>query len=131
MNRFRKWISCLVMLAFVITTMPSLSHAAMPHGNAAASTDQTAAATHEDCAGHEGKAQDALKTADKSAPKGDNECCGKTCKCVNSSCSSAAKIMGQHGNGFLPSQTQRAAFAFEEQILDSGIVSRLKRPPRA
>ena len=133
MDKLRKWISCLVMLAFVLTTMPSLSHAAMPHDNAVAvgMSDQAAVAPHEDCAGHEAQAPDAQKAADQEAPKSDGKCCDKICKCTNSSCNGAAKIMGQHGNAFTPSAALRTAFAFEEQTLDSGIVSRLKRPPRA
>lgn len=132
MNRFRKWISCLVMLAFVVTTMPSIAHAAMPHGTAtvAGSSDQSAAAPHPDCAGHEGQAQNTQKAADQNAPQGKDDCCDKTCKCLNSSCNSATKILGQNSYGISPLSMRSATFAFEEQSLDSGIVSRLKRPPR-
>ena len=57
------------MMAFVVTTIPSISHAAMSHdggSTAAVKSEQASAPTHEDCAGHGGQKQDVQKTAELS-----------------------------------------------------------------
>jgi hypothetical protein len=128
----RKWISFIVILAFVVTTIPSISHAAMSHDSGATvvKSEQVNAPTHEDCAGHDGQKQDVQKTAEKKSS--DKPCCdGKTCKCIGSSCNGSAKVFGSNSFGLTSPRAVKAPFSFEETIAISDFYSRIKRPPRA
>lgn len=132
--RMRKWIGMIVMMAFVVTTIPSISHAAMSHddgGTAAVKSEQASAPTHEDCAGHGGQKQDVQKTAEKKDSSGKPCCDGKTCKCIGSSCNGSVKIFGSNNFGFTSPRAVKAPFSFEQRIAISDFYSRIKRPPRA
>ena len=131
--RMRKWISFVVMLAFVVTTIPSISHAAMSHdsGNVAVKSKQTSAPTHEDCAGHDGQKQDVQKNVEKKDSSEKSCCDGKTCKCIGSSCNGSVKIFGSNNFSFNSPLSVKALFSIEERTADSDFYSRIKRPPRA
>lgn len=133
MNMVRKWISFLVILAFVVTTIPSISHAAMSHdgGTTIEKSEQASAPSHEGCAGHDGQKQDAQKTVEKKDSSGKPCCDGKTCKCIGSSCNSPAKIFGSNSFGLTSPIAVKAPFSFEGTIAVSDFYSRIKRPPRA
>lgn len=132
--RIQKWISIIVMMAFVVTTIPSISHAAMPHddgGMLAVKSEQASPPVHEGCAGHDGQKQDTQKTVEKK-DSSENSCCdGKTCKCIDSSCNGSVKIFGSNSFGFTSPRSAKAQFSIEERTADSDFYSRIKRPPRA
>jgi hypothetical protein len=134
-----KWkiaINVLVVLAFVLGTMPSISHASMNHimepvvaaAESAAVSDQ---ATHEDCHGHGEQKQDVQKTAAKKETSDKSSHCEGKCKCVSNSCSGYAKIFGMGNVGLAFPRTTKAPFSIEQQIVVSDLHSRIKRPPRA
>lgn len=133
MGIIKKWISCIVVLAFVVTTIPSISHAAMSHdsGNFAVKSEQTSALTHEGCAGHDGQKQDVQKTVEKKDISEKSCCDGKTCKCIGSSCNGSVKVFGSNNFGFTSPRSVKALFSIEERTADSDFYSRIKRPPRA
>lgn len=123
----------IVMMAFVVTTIPSISHAAMSHdsGTVTVKSEQVSAPTHEGCAGHDGQKQDVQKTAEKKDSSSKSCCDGKTCKCIGSSCNGSVKIFGSNNFGFTSPRAVKAPFSFEQQIAISDFYSRIKRPPRA
>lgn len=131
--RMRKWISIIVMMVFVVTTIPSISHAAMSHdsGNVAVKSEQTSGLTHEGCAGHDGQKQDVQKTVEKKDSSEKSCCDGKACKCIGSSCNGSVKIFGSNNFGFTSPRAVKAPFTFEQRITISDFYSRIKRPPRA
>lgn len=131
--RMRKWISMIVMMAFVVTTIPSISHAVMSHDGGASivKSEQASAPAHEDCVGHGGQKQDVQKTAEKKASSGKPCCDGKTCKCIGNSCNGSAKVFGSNSFGLTSPRAVKAPFSFEETITVSDFYSRIKRPPRA
>ena len=123
----------IVMMAFVVTTIPSISHAAMSHdgGATVVKLEQASAPTHENCSGHDGQKQDVQKTAEKK-DSSDKPCCdGKTCKCVGSSCNGSVKIFGSNNFGLTSPRAVKAPFSFEQRVAVSDFYSRIKRPPRA
>jgi hypothetical protein len=134
-----KWkiaINVLVVLAFVLGTMPSISHASMNHimepvvaaADSVAVSDQTA---HEDCPGHGEQKQDVQKTSSKKETSDKTSHCEGKCKCVSNSCGGYAKIFGAVDVGLSFPRTVKAPFSFEQQIVISDLHSRIKRPPRA
>jgi hypothetical protein len=129
----RKWISFIVILAFVVTTIPSISHAAMSHdsGTTVVKSEQVNAPTHEDCHGHGEQKQDVQKTAEKKDSSSKHCCDGKTCKCIGSSCNGSAKVFGSNSFGLTSPRAVKAPFSFEETVAVSDFYSRIKRPPRA
>lgn len=132
MNMVRKWISFLVILAFVVTTLPSISHAAMSHdsGTSVVKSEQASAPSHEGCAGHDGQKQDAKKIATKKDSSGKPCCDGKTCKCIGNSCNGPTKIFGSNSFDLISPLAVKALFSFEEKVAFSDFYSRIKRPPR-
>ena len=134
----RKWISMIVMVAFVGTTMPSAAHAAMSHDGDThsakvenVSTEQAKAPAHEGCPGHDESASKTSAKSEKTADKKSKSCCdGLTCKCVGNSCNGPVKILGSSNFGFFSPLAVKAPFSFEERIADSDHFSRIKRPPR-
>lgn len=132
MGMIKKWISCLVVLAFVVTAIPSISHAAMSHdgGATVVKLEQASAQTHENCAGHDGQKQDVQKTAEKK-DSSEKPCCdGKTCECVGSSCNGSVQIFGSNNFGLTSPRVVKAPFSFEQRVSVSDFYSRIKRPPR-
>lgn len=130
---FRKWISFVVVLAFVATTMPSISHAAMSHdgGNVAVKSEQASAPLHEGCAGHDGPKQDMQKTVENKDGSGKSCCDGKICKCIGSSCNGSVKVFGSNNFVFTSPRSVKVLFSIEKRTADSDFYSLIKRPPRA
>lgn len=133
----RKWISLVVILAFVATTMPSISHATISNdaGTTAVKSVQKDAPPHEGCHGHGGKKQNSQKveddTADEENTSGKPCCNGKICKCIGNSCNGSVKVFGSLNLGFTSPCAAKAMFSFEETIALSDFYSRIKRPPRS
>lgn len=124
----------IVIMAFVVTTIPAISHAAMPHdegGSVAAKSEQANAPAHEGCAGHADQKQDVQKTAEKKDSSGKSCCDGKACKCIGSACNGSVKVFGSNNFGFTSPRSVKAPFSFEQRVAISDFYSRIKRPPRA
>lgn len=124
----------IVMVAFIVTTMPAVSRAAIPHedtNTVAVKSEQASAPAHEGCAGHEGQKQDVQKTAEKKDSSGKSCCDGKACKCIGSSCNGFVNIFGSNHFGFTSPRSVKALFPGEERTADSDFYTRIKRPPRA
>lgn len=132
----RTWISLVMILAFVVTTIPSASFAVILHDNAKVTvkTEKKSASSHEGCHGHGDKKQNPKKTIDDDADEEDTPgkpCCdGKNCKCVGNACHATAKVFGLNSFGFISPRAAKAAFSSEEEIAISNFYSRIKRPPR-
>ncbi len=119
----------LAMLAFVVTTtVPSLSHATMPHSAPVEQDEQTTEG--HDCHKH-GAAKTSEKTVQNDKDSSD-KCCDKgMCKCIGGTCHSLSKIFGNSGNLLSVVTAGEAQFVFTNEHAESALTERLKRPPRA
>ncbi len=117
----KKWISIVMMVAMVVTTiMPAASHASMHQHNTAAM---------EDC--HHAASDHAQKLSCDHASK--KPCCDKgMCKCPGGNCNGGlAKFFGNSNENLLRFASSQASFGFTQEHTDSALSERLKRPPRA
>ncbi len=127
----RKWINFCVILAFVMMTMPTVSHSMMP-SPPAVSTDLQAQTAIPDChaSSHAGKAQ---KPADQAQDNKStqNKCCDNDCQCFTGMCNGIFKVLGTAPLD-LP---YRAVAVYKPEMSDNRFLSKLqyhiKRPPRA
>ena len=122
------------MFAFVIsmTFAPMVSHA-MSHDDAKAvqSGAKTEMAEGHDCHHHGEAKADSQKTAQNDKGTG-GHCCDKgMCKCVGGTCHGMSKIFGDGSNALSAVSSSSLVFAFDNQLVDSALPERLKRPPRA
>ena len=121
-----KFVSMIMMVAFVFTTMmPAASHASMHQHDAIASSAVV------DC-DHRG----AEKTASHSHAKnqtGEKPCCDQgMCKCLNGSCHGGlAAIPTNNATSLLDLASDTTRFGFTDANLGSALTDRLQRPPRA
>lgn len=125
----KKWIGFIVMFAFIVTTMPYISHADTIHTNKSVTmkSEQTLASSHKDCPGHDNAEKPAVKKSISDKP-----CCdGKTCKCVGGLCNGLAKAFGLSGSVVFLPLFAKTLFTFEQQVAVSDFPSQIKRPPRA
>ena len=123
--RMRKWISMLMMIAMVVTTiMPAASHASMTHRD-------SASAAHSEMAGMDCDHADKA-SHDKQASK-DKPCCEKgACKCIGGNCHGGlASILGKDGDAMLAFDTHAGQFSIADQYIESATLARLQRPPKA
>ena len=128
----RKWLSFVVMLAFVITTVPTLSHASMAADTGHKTVKVAQAKKHHHCCPEMTKKDEAKKTAshDKHCPMHTKSCCDAGfCKCVGGSCT-AAKILGSNSI-IAPFVTRKTTFTVSQDRLSSSLSERIKRPPKA
>ena len=117
----RKWLSALIIAAFVMaTTMPSYSHA-MAGDHAA----KAAASEHADCHKEDSQTGKAAQN-DKS-----DSCCKKgMCKCANGGCHASVKVFGNGNASVFTPLSHEASFGFAEQRLTSAFLEGIQRPPR-
>lgn len=118
-----------VMLALVMTTSfaPSTSHA-MSHDGI--KTEKTETAKGKDC--HHGEAKAGSQEAAQNDKDSSGKCCDKgMCKCVGGNCHSLSKYLGGGNNSLVTLSSSISGFAFDNQLVDSALANRLKRPPRA
>jgi hypothetical protein len=125
------FVSIFMVLALVMTTsFPTMSHAMMPHDSAKVEKAE-ASSEHGDCHKH-AKAEQPSKTAqnDKDAS---GECCDKgICKCVGGTCHNGlSKIFGNGSNALFRLTSSTDSFNFTNDVVESALASRLKRPPKA
>jgi hypothetical protein len=128
----RNFISIFMILAFVITTtmVPAMAHA-MPHDGAKAVKAESTEAAEHDCHGHGEAKADSQKTVhnDKDST---GKCCDKgMCKCVGGNCHSLSKYFGNSGTSLSAASSSSSVFGFKNQLVDSALPERLKRPPKA
>lgn len=136
--RLKRWICFVVILAVVLATMPTLSHAAsfqnhgnMAQGDSAVTSDQSSARAHTGCVSQHG--QDGQKTVVKQEKSEKSTCCDdRVCQCMGGVCSGVAKLFGTSG-GFelIPSRATKARFLIDDVAAATHHYSRIKRPPRS
>ena len=119
-----------MVLALVMTTsFPIVSHAMMPHDSA--KVEKEASSKHGDCHKH-AKAEQSDKTAQNGKDSSD-KCCDKgICKCVGGTChNSLLKIFSNGANGLFRLTSNTHSFNFTNDVEESALSNRLKRPPKA
>lgn len=129
----RKWLSFVVMLAFVVSTMPALSHASIPHDMGNQRTVKAGPAKKKHHCHEETQKAEAVKAASNETPcPSKKSCCdGATCKCLGNACNGAAKVLGGLNiPGFLP-LVAKETFTVSQDRLTSSLSDRIKRPPRS
>lgn len=122
----RKWISMLMMVAMIVTTiMPAASHASMNH-------QHNAIAAHSEMTGMDCDHSADKASHDKHASK-EKPCCDKgSCQCIGGTCHGGlVTILPTAGDAQLAFNTNVSQFSFAEAPIESATLSRLKRPPRA
>lgn len=125
---FKKWASLLVLFAFVVTTMPTVAHAAM-HQAMNASSVKTEKAEKHNC--HNAKSEEAGKTDPKADDSNSSKkCCEKVCKCVGGSCNSSVQTLGSNGLSIAYPSLIKSWAGHPDNWVASGLASRIKRPPR-
>jgi hypothetical protein len=126
----RKWISILVMVAFVMTTtMPVSSHAMMQPEVAKAVQTQQAAKGH-DC--HHGAKADSAKTTQHKSNTANKSCCDEgACKCLNGFCHGGLAKIFNNGSDAPSFSYLQSRFGSANESADSALLEGLKRPPRA
>lgn len=126
----RIFVSIFMVLALVMTTsFPAASNAMMmPHDSAKA--EQAKASDEGDCHKH-AKAEQSDKTAQNDKESG--KCCDKgVCKCVGSTCHNGLSKIFNNGNGSMFQLVSSAdSFNFTNDVVESALSNRLKRPPKA
>ena len=124
------FISMFMVLALFVATAiaPSVSHA-MPNNTLKAGQIQASAGG--DCHNH-AKVEQSNKTAqnDKDAS---GECCDKgICKCLGGNCHNGlSKIFGNGSNALFRLTSNTGNFNFANDVVESALSNRLKRPPEA
>jgi hypothetical protein len=124
------FVSMFMVLALVMaTSFPSMSHAMMPNDSAKVEKAE-ASSEHGDCHKH-AKAEQSGKTAQNDKDSG--ECCDKgICKCVGGTCHNGlSKIFGNGSNALFRLTSSTDSFNFTNDVVESALASRLKRPPKA
>lgn len=124
------FVSIFMVLALVMTTsFPATSHAMMPHDSA--KTEQAKASDEGDCHKH-AKAEQSSKTVQNDKDSS-GECCDKgICKCVGGTCHSGlSKIFGNGSNALFRLTSSTGNFNFTNDVVESALSNRLKRPPKA
>lgn len=123
------FVSIFMVLALVMTTsFPATSHAMMPHDSAKA--EQAKASDEGDCHKH-AKAEQSEKTAQND--KDSDKCCDKgMCKCIGSTCHNGLSKIFNNGSGSLfQLASSKGGFTFTNDVVESALSNRLKRPPKA
>jgi len=124
----KKCIGFIVLLAFVITAMPYISHAnILQRGPVTAKLAQQPTAAHKDCLGQEG----VKKSTEKKSASGKPCCDGKTCKCIGGLCNGVAKTFGLNSFILFFPPSTKALFLFEKRLAFSDFPFQINRPPRA
>lgn len=121
-----------VMLAFVVSTMPTLSHASMPSdmGQKVVKTESAPTQKHH-CHEEADKAEPAKTASDEAPCPSKKSCCdGAACKCLGNACNGTAKVLGIIGLSFFPLVTKER-FTLSEDRNTSSLSDRIKRPPRS
>ncbi len=102
---------------------------AMAHDSAKVEKTE-ASSEHGDCHKH-ADAEQSGKTAQNDKDSG--KCCDKgICKCVGGTCHNGlSKIFGNSSNVIFSLTSRKDSFNFTNDVMESVLSSRLKRPPKA
>lgn len=136
MSTLRKWISMLVIMAFVVSTMPMSAHASVSHGHAKKThIEKTevsqSAPKHHNCH-HTDKVEPTAKTAKADKDCAGKGCCEKNCKCIGGMCGSGSpSVLGAAGLNLNTPSINTTYFGLAENLAAADHDGRLKRPPRA
>jgi hypothetical protein len=126
----RKWINFFVILAFVLTAMPTLSHAMMSP-SAAASKDNTMHSRQvmQDC--HTDTHTKKTTSQPQPSKSTKNKCCDNDCQCFTGMCNGISKVLGAapFAMPFLPLTVYMSVMS--DNTLLSSFQYHIKRPPRA
>jgi hypothetical protein len=125
----RVFVSIFMVLALIVSMgMPIASHAMMSHDSVNAEHAQ--ASEKQDCHQHTNAQPSEKHTQnDTGSTRG---CCDKgSCKCVGNHCHSLSKYFGDGYASPNPIALKSEAFAFDDQLVESVLADRLKRPPKA
>lgn len=127
----RKWLGFILIVIFVVTSVPTFSHASMsPNFEQQKVVKVEHGGKHHCC-------KDASKTAaaqkkvakDNQCPVNKKSCCDKgSCKCFGNSCG-AAKVLGFRHTS-IPPVAKNATFVTTQDKISSSLSDRIKRPPR-
>jgi len=106
-----------------------MSHAMMPHDSAKVEKTE-ASSEHGDCHKH-AKVEQSGKTAQND--KDSSKCCDKgICKCVGGTCHNGlSQILGNGSNVLFALTASKSSFGFTNDVVESALSNRLKRPPKA
>lgn len=127
--RMRKWISLIVLLAFVATTMPSISHANMSQNDFTQTHNDLSSKNHH-CHHHDKASEKKGASNDPSIPC-KKSCCDKNCKCLGNSCNNAVKASGPNDPIVFSPKKAKSQFGLLKEKMISTFPNRIKRPPRA
>lgn len=128
--RMRAWITLIALLAFVVTTMPSISHASISQNEATSHTHSDLSGKDHHCHHHSKSSEKKPGSSDPSIPC-KKSCCDKSCKCVGNSCSSAVKASGLNDLTAFSPKKAKSQFGLLKVEMISTFPNRIKRPPRA
>jgi hypothetical protein len=116
----RIFVSILIVLALVMTTsFPTVSHAMMLQDSAKVEKTE-ATSEHGDCHEYAKVGQS-------------GKCCDEgMCKCIGSACHNGlSKIFGNGSEPLFRLTANKSSFNFTNDVVESVLSSRLKRPPKA
>lgn len=118
----------MVMLAFVVTTMPAITYAdTISHASKTENVKQ-AKKTH-NCHHSDHAAAKSENTASDDTPYKKSCCESGFCKCLGHACG-GAKVLGINILNFLP-VIGKETFLVSQDRVTSSLSERIKRPPRA
>ena len=107
-----------------------MSHAMMPHDSA--KVEKAEASSEQGDCHKNANAEQSDKTVqnDKDAS---GECCDKgICKCVGGTCHNGlSKVFGNSSNALFRLTSSTGSFIFTNDVVESALSNRLKRPPKA
>lgn len=132
--KFRDCIRFLVMLAFVLTTAPTVGHAAMASEAPVKSVKteaQPVKGDHDCCPkGKKDRSEDIASGKGKTHSD-KNDCCDKNGKCVSNSCTNTAKVSSLDSSYVYSPMAAKTRFSLAQEGAATGLSNRIKRPPRA
>ncbi len=123
-------ISMFMVLALVMaTSFPTASHAMMAHDSI--KVEKTLASAEQGDCHKQAKVEQSNKIAQNDKESG--KCCDKgMCKCVGSTCHSGLSKIFNNGSGSLfHLASSKASFSYTNDVVESALTNRLKRPPKA
>lgn len=119
----------MVLALVMATSFPTASHAMMPHDSAR--VEKAEASEHGDCH-HRGEAKAASGKTAQNDKDSSGQCCDKgICKCATGACHGGFAMMGNSSNSSFQINASNGTFGLANQLVDSTLPERLKRPPKA
>lgn len=102
-----------------------MSHGMMPHDSAKAEKAE-ASSDHGDCHKH-------AKAEQTQNDKESGKCCDKgMCKCIGGTCHNGlSKIFGNGSESLFRLTASESSFGYTNDVVESALSNRLKRPPKA